>query len=436
MNSNPRTIYLPLEKLEKCAFCRKTAKDVPKLMVCTSCSEVIYCSSACQKEDWTTHKPSCGLTDKIDLESYYGFLATVAHSCRIHPDIQRPALTHQIINCPRPDAGDVVTFPDGSGAKIVLLGQPIPPTALLTKLWWPEMPSVEVGNRLMRRIITEGLLLPILLATCLGLASEMYTTTAVRGPVGPDGKRGAALERRVRLSHHKSPVADFGIVHGSVRDGSFMIGQDPDDHHWIYFTLLNGHEYYLELGMMPFNFGIVVDTTPYCPPGQNIGMAPAHFYGRDIERELPVKDRLLWTAKKRFSILRDPRLQAIAQSIGFSGSGYSSTIWDLMEDIAERKCSDWEKDMVMKFLVVTRDAVRLNILQRKYEIFPPTPAIGISTDPGENLASEKELDEFQAYARKLAKKLKKGKISEKKWEAAYKNWHRRRHEGKMISGEE
>ena len=157
-----------------------------------------------------------GLTDKINLDSYYGFIATIAHGCRTHADIQRPALMHQIINCPSPDAGDLVAFPDGTGAKIVLLGKPIPPTAINTRDWWPQMPSLEVGTRLMHRIIAEGLLLPTLLATCLGLASEMYTTTAVRGAVGPDGKRGAPLQRRVRLSHHKSPVADFGIVHGSV----------------------------------------------------------------------------------------------------------------------------------------------------------------------------------------------------------------------------
>jgi hypothetical protein len=147
----------------------------------------------------------------------------------------------------------------------------------------------------MRRIIAEGLLLPILLSTCLGLASEMYTTTTtVRGSTGPDGKKGPEPKRRVRLSHNKSPVSDYGIIHGSVRviasdrlayfsvdENSFMIGQDPDDHHWIYFTLLNGLEYYLELGMMPFNFGLMVDSTPYCLPGKDVGMTPAHFYGGD-----------------------------------------------------------------------------------------------------------------------------------------------------------
>lgn len=107
-----------------------------------------------------------------------------------------------------------------------------------------------------------------------------------------------------------------------------------------------------------------------------------------------------------------------------------------MEDIAERKCSEWEEKMVINFLPRTFALVRINILRREYEKFPPTPQIGISTDPGERLGSERELDEFQAYARKLAKKLKKGKISEKKWESSYKNWHRRRHEGEMISGSE
>ena len=167
-----------------------------------------------------------------------------------------------------------------------------------------------------------------------------------------------------------------------------MINQDPDDHHWIYFTLLNGHEYYLELGMMPFNFGLMVDSTPYCQPGRDIGMAPAHFYGRDMERELPLKIRLLWTPKKRFSVLRDPRLQAIAENLSLDFCGdVSSRIWTLMEDIAEGKCSEWEEKMVINFLPRTFALVRINILRREYEKFPPTPQIGISTDPGERLGS-------------------------------------------------
>ncbi|KAI0942313.1 hypothetical protein AcW1_002972 [Taiwanofungus camphoratus] len=41
----------------KCSVCRGRGK--PKIMVCKGCNKTRYCSGACQKKDWKTHKPRC-----------------------------------------------------------------------------------------------------------------------------------------------------------------------------------------------------------------------------------------------------------------------------------------------------------------------------------------------------------------------------------------
>ena len=41
----------------KCFVCR--GKGKPKLKMCMVCKKVRYCSKACQKSDWKTHKPKC-----------------------------------------------------------------------------------------------------------------------------------------------------------------------------------------------------------------------------------------------------------------------------------------------------------------------------------------------------------------------------------------
>ncbi|TFK87139.1 hypothetical protein K466DRAFT_491419 [Polyporus arcularius HHB13444] len=41
----------------KCSVCR--GKGKPKIMACSKCQKVRYCSAACQKKDWPRHKPTC-----------------------------------------------------------------------------------------------------------------------------------------------------------------------------------------------------------------------------------------------------------------------------------------------------------------------------------------------------------------------------------------
>jgi hypothetical protein len=41
----------------KCFVCR--GKGKPKMMKCTACGKVRYCSKECQRKDWKAHKPRC-----------------------------------------------------------------------------------------------------------------------------------------------------------------------------------------------------------------------------------------------------------------------------------------------------------------------------------------------------------------------------------------
>ena len=50
------------EFLEKrCAQCGKKKTDGCRLMKCSSCRQVYYCSEECQKKNWRRHKRRCGM---------------------------------------------------------------------------------------------------------------------------------------------------------------------------------------------------------------------------------------------------------------------------------------------------------------------------------------------------------------------------------------
>ena len=43
-----------------CANCGAAATELKKLLKCSRCMEIEYCSAACQKKDWRRHKKGCG----------------------------------------------------------------------------------------------------------------------------------------------------------------------------------------------------------------------------------------------------------------------------------------------------------------------------------------------------------------------------------------
>jgi hypothetical protein len=48
------------ERLSKYVYCPKCSAVTPKLLRCSRCKSVHYCSVACQRTDWEQHKLSCG----------------------------------------------------------------------------------------------------------------------------------------------------------------------------------------------------------------------------------------------------------------------------------------------------------------------------------------------------------------------------------------
>jgi len=49
----------PHRLLVRCANCDKKEKSVKEFKKCTRCNSVYYCSKACQKANWPSHKITC-----------------------------------------------------------------------------------------------------------------------------------------------------------------------------------------------------------------------------------------------------------------------------------------------------------------------------------------------------------------------------------------
>lgn len=390
-----------------------------------------------------------GDTDKIDFQSFYPLIAAAIQACRMHPDLEHPAVRHKILNSPNPSSGDVVEFPNGWKAKLVLLGERIPMSDTSSPNWWPTAESPDIRSKLFRRILSDGFLLPIVLATTLALVSEIYTTTAVPKSEVPHWQFSG--RRRVRLSYNRSPFADIGIAKGTctrvtpqdqlayynINTNQFLMGQDPNDHYWIYFTTLHGHEYFLDCGMMPFNFTLLVDvreSSKYgLPPLQ---FAPALFYGRELAKVLPRTDRIGWQAQERFSILRNLDLHDVlrTRNLDYCKCHDIPTIHNLLDTIAGRHCTDFEKNMTMEFFKNTSKVFRLNIQNREYLNFSKEPQLGLELDPDERLkadAIEEDDVAYEEYLKKWTRRLKKGKITSNQWDAAFNKWQAKPHEMRM-----
>jgi hypothetical protein len=79
------------EKGETCFGCKK--KFPPsKLSVCQKCHFALYCTRACQTDDWISHKPKCkvlrkgfkiGLDDVVDFGTQ-GFLTAPSSAVQVH----------------------------------------------------------------------------------------------------------------------------------------------------------------------------------------------------------------------------------------------------------------------------------------------------------------------------------------------------------------
>lgn len=409
-----------------------------------SCAETIYCSSECQTKDWKVHKVKCGTTDRIDLQTFYPLLACIAQISHMHPDVPHPGLDHKILNSPNPGSGDIVEFPNGTCAKLVLLGDKIHIAQSGSEEWWPTATSPQVRSKLYRRIACEGFVLPIVLATCISLVSEIYTTTAIPLSEPPDGQYSG--RRRVRLSHNHSPLADFGVAKGSARvtpqdriayynidENKFMMGQDPLDHYWIYFVTLSGEEYFLDCNMMTFNLCMMINGAPYCKYAlPDLSFIPAFFYGQENRRLMPITALTGWKPSERFSILRDSQTPDILEVTEYSAYE-TQTVCSLMDRIAGRPCTALEKNLLMKFIPNAGMILRLNMHNREYLNFPKTPQLAVEQDPGENLddPADPEDKAYEKYLKKWSRRYKRGKVTPERLDRAFRAWLDNPHEARM-----
>ncbi|KAI0074026.1 hypothetical protein K474DRAFT_1648638 [Panus rudis PR-1116 ss-1] len=363
----------------------------------------VYCSVECLRNHWPEHKKECGKTDRISLESFYPFLAYMwssAHQHRSKP--MHPALLHQIVNDVNPSA-PTTHLPDGWEAKLVMIDDtsPVRITGDNMRDWFPLSYSDSVATKLSQRIMSEGYVLPIATSIATSLLVEMYTTTS-----GSESER-----RRIRLKYRSSPIADFGIVSGSVpvipndrlayykmSNGEIFRGQDPDDHYWIYFTSIRGEQVLLDCAMFTFNLCEMIFATPYIPPAaagrHHLITVPAFFSGREIRKNTPP----LYHERKRMSILRDPALHEAVKQFEFDDDGLSlaelSPFFQFMEKLSGRGLRQDERALFAELVKMHCDDVADVLGHSSWQQYPEAPQIAIFGDPGELQDSDDRAEEW------------------------------------------
>jgi hypothetical protein len=350
-------------------------------------------------------------TDRIDLAAFYPvFACLIDHSHAHRSKPQNPAIFHKILNAPNPNAR-VAVFPDGSEAKLVVLGDPISPREVGSEAWWPKALTPNVRGKLTRRFVREGYVLPIITAVCLSLLTEMYSAA-------PNGD-----QRHARLRYRSSPIKDFGIAKGSAQvtnqdrlgyihlsEGRIFKGQDPDDHYWIYFTTLKGEDVVLDCGMFTFNMCISIQEAPYLPTPGGVppNIVPAFFGDRVITRNAPA----LQHERERFSVLRNKDLQTAVENLNENKVSDVQNIYSFMENVAGRSCTQEEKSLLIDLFYNHCEELAPVLAERKWKLYPETPPMAIEQDPGEVIASDKEDDsKWFKEMKKWNRKYNKGKIS-------------------------
>ncbi|TRM60483.1 hypothetical protein BD626DRAFT_435265 [Schizophyllum amplum] len=429
-----KIVHLPLEKLDKCSSCEKTSD----LRLCSKCGERVYCGRECQLKDWPQHKRVCGQTDRISLQSFYPFLALLAELGRYHQD--RPinrAITHEIINSPNPET-PAMALEDGAFAQLVLLGNPVNPPDFATARWWPTAHTQRIRQKLQSRFLREGNLLSLIMSVSIALLSEMYSTTYVSKEASPDGK----AQRRVRLSYRSSPIADFGIVKGivdvkdqdrfayySVPDNNFWMGDNPNEHYWLYFRTVRGEEVTLDVGMFTYNMCLQNPSEPYrhwrMPPASQMRWAPAVFSERELQHSAP---SLFLKEHNRASVLRDVALQdAIRNSADEFGDKYCRAIRRFMARLAGKEI-DWDETFfTFKLSMMNMDYLKDTLVNRAWTKWPEYPSIYVDEDPGEldHMPVDAAMDDWFDSAKKWNKKYRKEKISRDDLIDAFRAYKRR-----------
>ncbi|KAJ3857750.1 hypothetical protein EV368DRAFT_77492 [Lentinula lateritia] len=351
-------VQLPLKSLEQCAVCRKKSSE---LKLCSFCGEVTYCSTECQTGDWVKHKRICGKeqTDRISLDQFHPILAVLAESNRLLPARPiHPAITRQIINSPNPYVPEMA-FPDGTSAKLVVLGK-------------------EIGLTFVANLCAVSCAKDILFLSFPPSSSPSWA------------------------NYKSSPIADFGIAKGRATVTSqdmfafwdtltdrFWLGQDPNDHYWIYFTTLKGEELVLDFGMFTFNNCTIISTESYIHPNANMVPAPpspCYFRNRSMARNAPT----LHTETSRVSVLRNKNLHRFVEQELINECPHDcSILFDFMESFSSRPLTMEEKKLTQAWFFWNTKWLRCILRTRHWVNWPAEPALAIEQDPGEMAALDK-----------------------------------------------
>ena len=251
------------------------------------------------------------------------------------------------------------------------------------RAWWPQFTSVIDARRLRDRITREGNTLLTYTAICVALLAELYTTTS-----DANAKRQSwQFDHRTRLTVRSSPIADFGIMAGSVtgpgisrlayydtQSKSTIYGQDPNEHYWIYFTTLRGEILYLDCGIYTLDPGGVLNSDPYVPDHliERFTLIPAFLFDSATRKTMTNT----YTERSRTSVLKNAEiLEALLRDqLKFekeNGELYSK----FMQEISGKEPSLRDKRLVTPFVQTTRAQIRANLLNGKWKAYPPEPTL-------------------------------------------------------------
>jgi hypothetical protein len=425
-------IPLPPRGMTKCDNCSNTKN----LRLCSKCGEGIYCSAACQSSLWPHHKRQCKLTDRIDLATFYPFLAGLADCSHLFYNVKpmHQAVTHQIINSPNPYTSATVLSKE-LAAKAIVLGDPIRvPFEISSKKWWPTASSDMVRSKLFRRISREGYVLPILTSLCTALLASFY-------PEGPVDSK----EPRCRLRYRSSVISDFGIAKGWAdvkpqdrfvyffrNDQKLEMGQDPKEHYWIYFRTVRGEEVTLDLSMFTFNLCMQVTLAPYFPQSF-LEMMPAYSPAFFADRVIQAGTPNLHYEVKRASILHNDKLREALSSSPGCNEDSEALMVDFMEQLSGRPITPQEQDAVAICTERHLETFSWLVKGRYYRCFPSEVALSIEQDPGEvsDPDPEKE-DEWNKQIKEFKRLKKKGRAPETSIALAFQQWKEREGKAKSI----
>ena len=324
---------------------------------------------------------SSGETDRIELRSFYPFLALIIEQFHNSVALEgHPALSHTIVGGLKK-----IRQADGTCYTVVSLGEHVSFDELVQKprAWWPQYPSIMDARRLRDRITREGNILLINTAISIALLAELYTTTSDANAKRQDWQ----FDHRTRLTVRSCPIADFGIMAGSVSGPSIdrlayydtqakstAYGQDPNDHYWIYFTTLRGEVLYLDCGLYTISPGDVLKAGPYVADHltERFTLIPTFLLDSAARKTMtPVH-----TERSRTSVLKNPEiLEALLRNqLKFekeNGALYSK----FMQGISGKEPSPREKRLVTPFVQATRAQIRANLLNGRWKAYPPEPTL-------------------------------------------------------------